>query len=61
MRSLVDLCHSIDVEVVGEMIETDEMRELITKAGFDFAQGYLFGKPEADISLYWRDAKTPRQ
>jgi len=60
MRSLVDLCHEINVEVVGEMIETDEMRELITKAGFDFAQGYLFGKPEADISLYWRDA-SPRR
>ncbi|MCC4240250.1 EAL domain-containing protein [Thalassospira povalilytica] len=60
MRSLVELCHDIDVEVVGEMIETDQMRDLITKAGFDFAQGYLFGKPEADISLYWRDRAERR-
>lgn len=60
LRSLVDLCHEIDVEVVAEMIETDKMRELVTKAGFDYAQGYLFGKPEADISLYWRDAVAKR-
>lgn len=56
LRSLVDLCHEIKVEVVAEMIETEKMRELVTKAGFDYAQGYLFGKPEADITLYWRDA-----
>lgn len=55
LRSLVDLCHEIDVEVVAEMIETEKMRQLVTKAGFDYAQGYLFGKPEADITLYWRD------
>ncbi|MEQ8284553.1 EAL domain-containing protein [Thalassospira sp.] len=60
MRSLVDLCHEIGVEVVGEMVENDAMRDLITKAGFDYAQGYLFGKPEADITLYWRDAPTHR-
>jgi EAL domain-containing protein (putative c-di-GMP-specific phosphodiesterase class I)/GGDEF domain-containing protein len=56
LRSLVELCHEIDVEVVAEMIETEKMREMVTKAGFDYAQGYLFGKPEADITLYWRDA-----
>jgi EAL domain-containing protein (putative c-di-GMP-specific phosphodiesterase class I) len=60
LRSLVDLCHDINVEVVAEMIETDNMRELVTKAGFDYAQGYLFGKPEADIGLYWRDATVKR-
>lgn len=60
LSSLVDLCHEIDVKVVGEMIETEDMRNLITKAGFDLAQGYLFGKPEADISLYWRDRLVRR-
>ncbi|GAA0605163.1 EAL domain-containing protein [Thalassospira tepidiphila] len=60
LRSLVDLCHDINVEVVAEMIETDKMRELVTKAGFDYAQGYLFGKPEADITLYWRDSVYKR-
>lgn len=61
MRSLVDLCHEINVEVVAEMIETDKMREMVTKAGFDYAQGYLFGKPEADITLYWRDMPQRRR
>ncbi|WP_305559837.1 EAL domain-containing protein [Thalassospira sp.] len=54
LKSLVDLCHQLDIEVVAEMIETDEMRDLVTKAGFDYAQGYLFGKPEGDITAYWR-------
>jgi EAL domain-containing protein (putative c-di-GMP-specific phosphodiesterase class I)/PAS domain-containing protein len=55
LKSLVDLCHQLGVEVVAEMIETDEMRELVTKAGFDYAQGYLFGKPERDITSYWQN------
>ena len=60
LRSLVGLCHQLGVEVVAEMIETDEMRDLVTKAGFDFAQGYLFGKPEKDITSYWRKLRSRR-
>ena len=62
MTSLVDLCHELDIEVVAEMIETDAMRDMVIKAGFDYAQGYLFGKPEKDITRYWRnvqDGKNP--
>jgi EAL domain-containing protein (putative c-di-GMP-specific phosphodiesterase class I) len=36
------------------------MRDLVTKAGFDFAQGYLFGKPEKDITSYWRKLRSRR-
>ncbi|AUG51377.1 EAL domain-containing protein [Thalassospira marina] len=60
LRSLVGLCHQLGVEVVAEMIETDDMRDLVTKAGFDFAQGYLFGKPEKDITSYWRKLRSRR-
>ncbi len=60
LRSLVGLCHQLGVEVVAEMIETDDMRDLVTKAGFDYAQGYLFGKPEKDITSYWRKLRSRR-
>ena len=61
MKSLVDLCHELKVEVVAEMIETDAVREMVTKVGFDYAQGYLFGKPEKDITLYWRNIHDPKR
>ena len=61
LKSLVDLCHELKVEVVAEMIETETMREMVTKVGFDYAQGYLFGKPEKDITLYWRNINDPKR
>ncbi len=45
VRRLVELCRDLKVRTVAEMVETVEIEEVIRKAGVDFAQGWLFGKP----------------
>ena len=45
VRRLVDLCRDLKIRTVAEMVETVEVEEVVRKAGVDFAQGWLFGKP----------------
>jgi EAL domain-containing protein (putative c-di-GMP-specific phosphodiesterase class I) len=35
----------MDLETVAEYVETDAIKDLITKIGVDYAQGYGVGKP----------------
>jgi EAL domain-containing protein (putative c-di-GMP-specific phosphodiesterase class I) len=45
VRRLVELCRDLKIRTVAEMVETVEVEEVVRKAGVDFAQGWLFGKP----------------
>jgi GGDEF domain-containing protein len=45
VRRLVELCRDLKIRTVAEMVETLEVEEVVRKAGVDFAQGWLFGKP----------------
>ena len=45
VRSLVDLCREMSIEVVAEGVETPEERDFLRDAGVDLMQGYLFAKP----------------
>jgi EAL domain-containing protein (putative c-di-GMP-specific phosphodiesterase class I) len=42
--AIVNLAHSLDMEVVAEGVETEEQREALTLLGCDCAQGFLFSK-----------------
>lgn len=45
VRRLVELCRDLKIRTVAEMVETAEVEEVVRKAGVDFAQGWLFGRP----------------
>ena len=45
VRRLVELCRDLKIRTVAEMVETVEVEDVVRKAGVDFAQGWLFGKP----------------
>ncbi len=45
VRHLVELCRDLKIRTVAEMVETVEVEEIVRRAGVDFAQGWLFGKP----------------
>ncbi len=45
LRGIVELAHRIGLEVVAEGIETEAEREVVTRIGCDYAQGYLFARP----------------
>ena len=45
LRSMVMLCRELDIETVGEWIETKEHADLLRDIGVDYGQGYFYGKP----------------
>lgn len=44
-KSMIAMAHTLGLEVVAEGIETAEQCELLTDAGCDYGQGYLFSRP----------------
>jgi diguanylate cyclase (GGDEF)-like protein/PAS domain S-box-containing protein len=42
LEAMISLCHTLDMTVVAEGIETEEQLELLRGLGCEFGQGYLF-------------------
>jgi diguanylate cyclase (GGDEF)-like protein/PAS domain S-box-containing protein len=45
VSAIVALAHALDIQVVGEGVETEAQREFLRNCGCDYLQGYLIGKP----------------
>jgi diguanylate cyclase (GGDEF)-like protein/PAS domain S-box-containing protein len=45
VRMIIDLCHTLGVEVLAEGIETSEQALLLRDMGCDMGQGYYFARP----------------
>jgi EAL domain-containing protein (putative c-di-GMP-specific phosphodiesterase class I) len=45
VRMIVELAHTLSLEVIAEGVETEEQATLLKEMGCDFAQGYHFSKP----------------
>jgi EAL domain-containing protein (putative c-di-GMP-specific phosphodiesterase class I) len=45
---LVELCGSLNLTTIAEMIETEEAAQAVQALGVSFGQGWLFGRPEAE-------------
>jgi diguanylate cyclase (GGDEF)-like protein len=43
--AVITLCHTIGLTCVAEGVETEAQRQMLTQAGCEHAQGYLFSKP----------------
>ena len=44
-EAIIVMAHKLGLEVIAEGVEIEAQRELLTAAGCDFAQGYLFSRP----------------
>jgi diguanylate cyclase (GGDEF)-like protein len=45
-RAVIDLAHTLNLQVTAEGVETEAQCALVTRFGSDRAQGYLFGRPQ---------------
>lgn len=45
MRMVIELAHTLGMEVIAEGVETEQQAALLGELGCDMAQGYLFSKP----------------
>ena len=48
LKALLSLREALDVRFIAEGVETEEIRKFVTDLGFDAAQGYAIGRPEAE-------------
>jgi len=44
-QAIIAMAHTLGMKVVAEGIETEQQRQLLTDAGCDYGQGYLFSPP----------------
>lgn len=51
LESVVRLCKDMGAQVVAEGIETPRELVMVERAGVDFCQGYLLGRPSLDPSV----------
>ena len=46
MKAMGSFCSALNVQTVGEMIDSQEKADFLRDCNIDFAQGYLYGKGE---------------
>ncbi len=49
LRAMSNLCRDLDIQTIGEMVETEEVAAYLLEVGVRFGQGYLFGKPKLGV------------
>jgi EAL domain-containing protein (putative c-di-GMP-specific phosphodiesterase class I) len=60
LQGMVTLCHSLDIAVVAEGVETEAQRILLVRMGVDQMQGFLFSRPQpADAVLQLATRRLP--
>ena len=51
VRSMTEVGHALDMEVIAEFVESDTMFDKLREANVDYIQGYTVGKPVAIQTL----------
>ncbi|MES2536158.1 MAG: EAL domain-containing protein [Pseudomonadota bacterium] len=59
-EAIIVMGHKLGMKVIAEGVETPEQRDLLTAAGCDYGQGYLFGRPvhAAEMSKFLESGQT---
>jgi EAL domain-containing protein (putative c-di-GMP-specific phosphodiesterase class I) len=51
IKAIIDLAHSLNLDVVAEGIETEDQLEILSGLGCEYGQGYLFGYPLDSVDV----------
>lgn len=51
LQSIVELAHTINLEVIAEGIETNEQNKILNEMNCDIGQGYYYSKPISSIEV----------
>jgi len=51
VRTIVQLGHSLGLQIVAEGVETDQQADILQRHGCEFVQGFLYGHPESAESF----------
>jgi len=51
-ESMATLCKNLGIETIAEMVDDQQGLDFVRKCGINYAQGYLFGKPNADTKSF---------
>jgi EAL domain-containing protein (putative c-di-GMP-specific phosphodiesterase class I) len=52
LQAILAFCRETGVATIGEMVEEEAQAHRLERLGVDYAQGYLFGKPSADLAQW---------
>ncbi|KAA0581303.1 EAL domain-containing protein [Azospirillum sp. B21] len=55
LRSMVDVCRQLGLELIGEQVEELVHADLLTNLGVSLAQGFLFSRPSRDFAYFAKD------
>ncbi|MBF0324386.1 sensor domain-containing phosphodiesterase [Magnetospirillum moscoviense] len=50
LKAMTSLCHDLGIVTIGECVEDAAMLRNLADIGVDYAQGYYFGQPAADVA-----------
>ncbi|NBW07771.1 MAG: EAL domain-containing protein [Caulobacteraceae bacterium] len=56
---LVELCGSLNLTTIAEFVETESTAEILRGLGVDYAQGWLYGKAEAEPRTILQTTSAP--
>jgi len=51
-ESMATLCKNLGIETIAEMVDDQHGLDFVRKCGINYAQGYLFGKPDANTKNF---------
>jgi EAL domain-containing protein (putative c-di-GMP-specific phosphodiesterase class I)/GGDEF domain-containing protein len=53
LKAIASLCFELGISTVAEMVEDEATVDLVKQCRIEFGQGYLFGKPSTDFSVFF--------